>query len=54
MAHKPAALGKPIAVIGDQPECLTEIFRDEINLAVWNRSLQPRVTRFAGSIGGSQ
>lgn len=47
MTLQPPALHKPIAVMGDQAECLTEIFRDEINLAVWNRPLKPRIARFA-------
>ncbi|MCL7942452.1 DUF1826 domain-containing protein [Marinobacter sp. ATCH36] len=46
MTLQPSALEKPIAITGDQPECLTEIFRDEVNLAVWNRALHPRIAPF--------
>lgn len=47
MTFKPAALDKPIAVMGDQADCLTEIFRDEVNMVVWNRPLRPQIARFA-------
>ncbi|MEX0603226.1 MAG: DUF1826 domain-containing protein [Marinobacter sp.] len=53
MASRTASLQKPIAVSGDKAECLTEIFRDEVNLAVWNRSLQPAVIRFAEALSAS-
>lgn len=52
MTIRPAALEKPIAVMGSRAECLTGIFRNEVNLAVWNRVLQPRVSEFAGSLTG--
>lgn len=52
MTSKPVALEKPIAVMGKQAECLTEIFRDEVNLAVWNRTLAPDVAAFARSLTG--
>ncbi|TGN39251.1 DUF1826 domain-containing protein [Marinobacter confluentis] len=50
MTLNPAALEKPVAVTGDQPECLTQIFRDEVNLTVWNRALRPQVVRFADAL----
>ncbi len=53
MTLKPVALEKPIAVMGDQPECLAGIFRDEVNLAVWNRSIQPPVALFAAELSAS-
>ncbi|PAV26185.1 uncharacterized protein DUF1826 [Tamilnaduibacter salinus] len=40
-------LTHPIAVRGDKAECLTEIFRDEVNLVIWERSLSPECARFA-------
>lgn len=46
MTRKPDPLERPIAVSGDQPECLTQIFREEVNLAVWRRKLNPEVERF--------
>lgn len=50
MTIQPTALETPMAVLGEQSECLTEIFRNEVNLAVWNRALQPEVTRFAKAL----
>lgn len=50
MTLKPAALDKPIAVMGGQADCLTEIFRDDVNLAVWNRTLSPAIARFADEL----
>ncbi len=47
MTLKPTALDKPIAVMGNHADCLTEIFRDEVNMVVWNRSLRPQIARFA-------
>jgi len=37
----------PIAVLGNKPECLTEIFRDEVNLAIWERELSSGSIDFA-------
>ena len=50
MTSKTAALEKPIAITGDQAECLTEIFRHQVNLAIWNRSLRPEVAAFAAQL----
>lgn len=50
MTLQPGALKAPIAVVGDQADCLTEIFRNEVNLAVWTRALRPEVTRFAEAL----
>lgn len=50
MTLKPAALEKPVAITGEQPEFLTEIFRDEVNMAIWNRSLPPQIKRFAAEL----
>lgn len=52
MTLQPTALQKPIAITGDRAECLTEIFRDEVNLAVWKRALRPGVARFAAKLTG--
>ncbi|MGF2687616.1 DUF1826 domain-containing protein [Marinobacter sp. DUT-3] len=53
MTLQPPALETPMAIVGDQAECLTDIFRNEVNLAVWNRSLRPGVTRFAKALTAS-
>jgi hypothetical protein len=37
----------PVAVHGSKPECLTEIFRDEVNLAVWRREPRTECLDFA-------
>jgi len=37
----------PVAVHGGKPECLTEIFRDEVNLAVWRREPRTECLDFA-------
>ncbi len=50
MTLQPDALKTPVAIVGDQADCLTEIFRNEVNLAVWNRALRPEVTRFAEAL----
>ncbi|MDX1552466.1 MAG: DUF1826 domain-containing protein [Marinobacter sp.] len=50
MTLNPAALDKPVAVAGEQADCLTEIFRDEVNLAIWNRSLSTDLARFADEL----
>ncbi|WP_111643095.1 DUF1826 domain-containing protein [Marinimicrobium alkaliphilum] len=47
MTRYPDALTAPIAIVGDQPECLTEIFRNDVNLAVWQRTLSPEIAGFA-------
>lgn len=50
MTLHPGALKAPIAVVGDQADRLTEIFRNEVNLAVWTRALRSEVTRFAEAL----
>lgn len=52
MTLQPTALKKPIAITGGRAECLTEIFRDEVNLTVWNRALRPGVSQFAAELTG--
>ncbi|RBW52138.1 DUF1826 domain-containing protein [Marinobacter sp. F3R11] len=47
MSGENSCLSQPIAVHGNKPECLTEIFRDEVNLAVWERELPGGSTDFA-------
>lgn len=37
----------PVASQGQQPECLTDIFRQEVNLAVWQRNLAEDCCHFA-------
>ena len=37
----------PMAIHGRQPECLTDIFREEVNLAVWQRKLPDECHQFA-------
>ena len=37
----------PVAVHGGKPECLTEIFRDKVNLAVWRREPRTECLDFA-------
>jgi hypothetical protein len=39
MSGENPALSLPISVHGGKAVCLTEIFRDEVNLAVWKRRL---------------
>ncbi|MDX1755283.1 MAG: DUF1826 domain-containing protein [Marinobacter sp.] len=55
MIHAPARLSSPLAVTGNQPECLTDIFRDEVNLVIWERSPAPAwqafVSRFCKEAG---
>ncbi len=46
MTRYPNTLNGPLAVEGDQAECLTSIFRDEVNLAIWRRSLSPKTSQF--------
>lgn len=53
MTLQPTELNTPLAIAGDRAECLTDIFRDEVNLAVWNRRLRPGVTRFARALTAS-
>ncbi|MDX1635191.1 MAG: DUF1826 domain-containing protein [Marinobacter sp.] len=48
MSGETNALAHPIAVHGSKVACLTEIFRDEVNLVVWERALSDDCTRFAG------
>ncbi len=52
MTLQPTALQKPMAITGDRAECLTEIFRDEVNLTVWKRALRPGVAQFAAELAG--
>ncbi|MBU2874549.1 DUF1826 domain-containing protein [Marinobacter salexigens] len=47
MSGENTGLSLPIAVHGGIPECLTEIFRDEVNLAVWERPLSSESVSFA-------
>ncbi|MGO1660096.1 MAG: DUF1826 domain-containing protein [Marinobacter sp.] len=47
MSGENKGLSLPIAVHGGKPECLTEIFRDEVNLAVWERPLSGESISFA-------
>ena len=47
MSGETSSLPLPIAVAGGKAECLTEIFRDEVNLAVWERDLPEDCARFA-------
>jgi len=53
MTLHPAALNSPIAVVGDRAECLTDIFRNDVNLAVWNRHLRPDIVGFAHALTAS-
>lgn len=46
MTQYPNAVTNPLAIEGDQAECLTDIFRDDVNLAIWRRSLSPEVSQF--------
>lgn len=41
------SVASPEAVHGGKPECLTEIFRDEVNLAVWRREPRTECLDFA-------
>ncbi|MBU2953380.1 DUF1826 domain-containing protein [Marinobacter sp. F3R08] len=41
------AVAGPLAVHGSKPECLTEIFRDEVNLSVWQREPSSDCMAFA-------
>lgn len=41
MTHQPDALGVPLTVVGRHPDCLPQIFRDEVNLVIWERPPQP-------------
>lgn len=50
MTQEAPALAHPIAVIGQQAECLTEIFQDQVNLAVWNRPLDARIKNFIAEL----
>lgn len=47
MSGENNCLSLPIEVHGGIPECLTEIFSDEVNLAVWERSLPNESINFA-------
>jgi len=50
MTHEAPALAHPIAVIGDQAKCLTEIFREQVNLTIWNRPLEARIKSFVAEL----
>lgn len=41
MTYHPQTLGMPLTVIGSQPNCLPEIFREDVNLVIWNRAPTP-------------
>lgn len=47
MSGENKSLSLPIAVRGGKADCLTEIFRDEVNLVVWERTLSDECTAFA-------
>ncbi|WP_417519473.1 DUF1826 domain-containing protein [Marinobacter sp.] len=47
MSGENNSLSLPMAIHGGKPECLTEIFRDEVNLAIWERSLPGESISFA-------
>ncbi|WPC05189.1 DUF1826 domain-containing protein [Pseudomonas benzenivorans] len=44
--HRPL----PRQVAGEQMQVLTEVLRDDVNLAVWQRRLEPRVASFAAQL----
>lgn len=37
----------PRQVLGEDPQVLAEVLRDDVNLAVWRRSLYPEIAEFA-------
>ena len=47
MSGETTSLPLPIAINGSKAECLTEIFREEVNLVIWERVLTRDCTRFA-------
>lgn len=47
MSGENLPLPLPVAVKGGKAECLTEIFRDEVNLVVWERRLPDECADFA-------
>lgn len=55
MTHQPDALGVPLTVFGSRPDCLPEIFRDDVNLVTWQRPVNPAwqtfVRQFADEAG---
>lgn len=55
MSHQTRPLDMPLTIIGNQPDCLPEIFRDEANLVIWDRppdpSWQPFVDAFTAQAG---
>lgn len=55
MTYPQDILNAPLTVTGRRPDCLTEIFRDEVNLAVWERAMdqawQPFVAQFCREAG---
>ncbi|WP_111494935.1 DUF1826 domain-containing protein [Marinobacter bohaiensis] len=50
MTHFPETISQPLAVESTQAECLTEIFRDDVNLTVWKRPPLPGAQTFAQSL----
>lgn len=38
----------PRQVLGDDPQVLAEVLKEEVNLAVWQRTLYPEISTFAG------
>lgn len=47
MSEENQGVPLPIATHGDNPECLTAIFQEEVNLATWHRTLPGQITNFA-------
>ena len=47
MSGENLPLPLPVTVTGGKADCLTEIFRDEVNLVVWERRLPGECTEFA-------
>ncbi|MFV3366943.1 DUF1826 domain-containing protein [Pseudomonas sp. NY15435] len=38
----------PRQVLGDDPQVLAEVLKEDVNLAVWQRTLYPEISTFAG------
>jgi len=47
MSVNNSGFSSPLAVVGQTAECLTEIYRDEVNLVVWERKLTEECRTFA-------
>lgn len=43
-------LAYPLAIESQHAECLTDIFRDDVNMAIWRRSPNPHWEEFAGAL----